>query len=158
MKTAPKGSGLPLFRNTKNKPWKINAGVARFLMLKDKLEWKQDPVRSRYSCYSCRHTFAHRMLSGFWNGGRGCTIETLAELMGDTPKTAFDHYGKHWGQHYQDPLWAAIGAGSGDAHQKEATQARRAVSSRKGHQVAVAARGKVAQRATHRARERRVPK
>jgi hypothetical protein len=22
---------------------------------------------------------------------------------------AFDHYGKEWGQHYQDPLWAALG-------------------------------------------------
>ena len=22
---------------------------------------------------------------------------------------AFDHYGKEWGQHYQEPLWAALG-------------------------------------------------
>jgi hypothetical protein len=51
------------------------------------------------------------MLSGFWNNGAGCSIETLAELLGDTPKVAFDHYGKEWGQHYQDPLWAAIGSG-----------------------------------------------
>ena len=49
------------------------------------------------------------MLSGYWNGGVGCSIETLAELLGDTPKVAFDHYGKEWGQHYQAPLWAAIG-------------------------------------------------
>ena len=48
-------------------------------------------------------------LSG--TNGVGCSIETLAELIGDTPKVAFDHYGKEWGQHYQDPLWAAIGAG-----------------------------------------------
>ena len=32
-------------------------------------------------------------------------------LIGDTPKVAFDHYGREWGQHYQDPLWAAIGDG-----------------------------------------------
>ena len=51
------------------------------------------------------------MLSGYWNGGAGCSIETLAELMGDTPKVAFDHYGREWGQHYQEPLWAAIGVG-----------------------------------------------
>jgi hypothetical protein len=50
------------------------------------------------------------MLSGFWNGGRGCSIETLAELIGDTPKVAFDQYGREWRQHYQDPFWAAIGA------------------------------------------------
>jgi hypothetical protein len=49
------------------------------------------------------------MLSGYWTDGVGCSIETLAELMGDTPKVAFDHYGKEWGQHYQAPLWAAIG-------------------------------------------------
>jgi hypothetical protein len=49
------------------------------------------------------------MLSGYWNGGAGCSIETLAELIGDTPKVAFDHYGKEWGQHYQEPLWAAVG-------------------------------------------------
>jgi len=109
IKSAPRGSGIPIFRNTKNKPWKLTAGVMRFLALKSKLAWDQDPMRSKYSCYSCRHTFAHRMLSGYWNGGRGCTIETLAELMGDTPKTAFEHYGKHWGQHYQAPLWEAIG-------------------------------------------------
>jgi integrase len=112
MKTAPRGSGLPLFRNTKGKPWKRMTGVVRFLALKKKLGWDQNPVRSKYSCYTCRHTFAHRMLSGYWNGGVGCSIETLAELIGDTPKVAFDHYGREWGQHYQDPLWAAIGAGA----------------------------------------------
>ena len=72
------------------------------------------PVRKHYSCYTCRHTFAHRMLSGYWNGGVGCSIETLAELIGDTPKVAFDHYGREWGQHYQEPLWAAIGVGPTD--------------------------------------------
>jgi hypothetical protein len=49
-------------------------------------------------------------LSGYWNGGAGCSIETLAELIGDTPKVAFDHYGREWGQHYQEPLWLAVGA------------------------------------------------
>jgi hypothetical protein len=49
------------------------------------------------------------MLSGYWNDGAGCSIKVLAELMGDTPKVAFDHYGREWSQHYQDPLWAAVG-------------------------------------------------
>ncbi len=48
------------------------------------------------------------MLAGYWNNGEGCSIETLAELIGDTPKVAFDHYGREWGQYYQKPLWAAI--------------------------------------------------
>ena len=111
-KSAPAGSGLPVFRNAQGNPWKKVTGVSRFLKIKRKLGWVGDDVRSRYSCYTCRHTFAHRMLSGYWNGGAGCSIEVLAELLGDTPKTAFDHYGKEWGQHYQDPLWAAIGAAS----------------------------------------------
>ena len=109
IKKAPRGTMLPLFRNAQGNAWKKVTGVGRFLAIKRKLGWNQDATRSKYSCYSCRHTFAHRMLSGYWSGGAGCSIETLAELMGDTPKTAFDHYGKEWGQHYQEPLWAAIG-------------------------------------------------
>lgn len=111
MRTAPSRSGLPVFRNAQGNPWKKVTGVHRFLSLKRKLGWDQDEVRKKYSCYACRHTFAHRMLSGFWNGGVGCSIEVLAELIGDTPKVAFDHYGKEWAQHYQEPLWAAIGSG-----------------------------------------------
>jgi len=112
MKTAPKGSGIVLFRNKLGNPWKKVTGVGRFLALKRKLGWDKDAVKRHYSCYSCRHTFAHRMLSGYWNGGVGCSIETLAELIGDTPKVAFDHYGREWGQHYQEPLWTAVGFGS----------------------------------------------
>ena len=110
--TAPKGSGIPLFRNTNGGGWKKVTGVHRFVRLKQKLTWDKHPVKKKYSCYSARHTFAHRMLSGYWNGGAGCSIETLAELMGNTPKVAFDHYGREWGLHYQEPLWAAVGAGN----------------------------------------------
>ena len=49
MKTAPRGSGLPLFRNTRGKPWKPTAGVWRLLAIKKKLGWDQDP-KKRYSC------------------------------------------------------------------------------------------------------------
>ena len=97
-------------------------GVVRFLGLKKKLKWDNDPIKTKYSSYTCRHTFAHRMLSGYWSGGVGCSIETLAELIGDTPKVAFDHYGKEWGQHYQDPLWAAIGAGAKGKNEPTATK------------------------------------
>jgi len=81
-------------------------------------------VRKQFSWYTCRHTFAHRMLSGYWNGGVGCSIETLAELIGDTPKVAFDHYGKEWGQHYQEPLWAAVGVPPAANGQASATGAK----------------------------------
>ncbi len=108
---APAGSGKPLFRNPDGNQWHKTTGVTRFIRLRAKLGWESDPVRSKYSSYTCRHTFAHRMLSGYWNNGAGCSIETLAELIGDTPKVAFDHYGREWGQHYAEPLWAAIGSG-----------------------------------------------
>jgi len=110
MATAPRGSGKPLFRNTRDEAWKRMTGVVRFLAIKKKLGWDLDPVKSKYSSYTCRHTYVHRMLSGYWNGGVGCSIETLAELIGDTPKVAYDHYGKEWSKSYAEPLWAAIGS------------------------------------------------
>jgi integrase len=113
MQTAPRGTGLSLFRTARGKAWSKVNGVAHFIAARRKLGWDKDPVRKMYSSYSCRHTFAHRMLSGYWNKGKGCSIETLAELIGDTPKVAFDHYGREWGQHYQDPLWTAIGVSEG---------------------------------------------
>ena len=106
---APASANTTVFRNAQQRPWKKVTGVARFLKIKRELGWVQDDVRTSYSSYTCRHTFAHRMLAGYWNDGDGCSIETLAELIGDTSKVAFDHYGREWGQHYQEPLWAAIG-------------------------------------------------
>jgi len=115
MKTCSRDLGAPLFPNRQGKRWLKVTGGDHFRKIRRKLDWDQDPVRQQYSCYTCRHTFAHRMLSGYWNGGAGCSIETLAELLGDTPKVAFDHYGKEWGQHYQEPLWLAIGVGQPQA-------------------------------------------
>jgi integrase len=106
--TAPSGSGIPLFRSIRGRTWSKVNGVLRFLDAKRKLGWDKHDKRKHYSCYTCRHTFVHRMLSGYWNNHQGCSIETLAELIGDTPKVAYDHYGREWGQHYQEPLWAAI--------------------------------------------------
>lgn len=119
MATAPRGSGKPLFRNTKGLPWKRMTGVVRFIALKKKLGWDQDSVRTKYSCYTCRHTFVHRMLSGYWNDGVGCSIETLAELIGDTPAVAYQHYAREWALNYQEPLWAAIGAGKAKSESKK---------------------------------------
>ncbi len=109
METAPLHSGIAILRNAQGNPWKKPTAVGRFLGIKKRLGWDKDSVKRHYSCYTARHTFAHRMLSGFWNGGVGCSIETLGELMGDTPKVAFDHYGREWSHSYQEPLWAAIG-------------------------------------------------
>jgi integrase len=114
----------PVFRNPQGNAWKKVTGVHRFLKLKRELGWIAPDSRSRYSTYSCRHTFAHRMLSGYWNGGAGCSIEVLAELIGDTPKVAFDHYGREWGQHYQEPLWAALGQSAPQSPPKSRSRPR----------------------------------
>jgi integrase len=132
MKTAPQKSGKPIFRNTMGNPWKRMTGVVRFIALKEKLGWDQDAVKGKYSCYTCRHTFAHRMLSGYWTEGVGCSIETLAELIGNSPKVAFEHYGREWGQHYQEPLWNAIGESKeGNRKPRQARSKRKAASKRK---------------------------
>jgi hypothetical protein len=44
MKTAPRDSGKPIFRNTRGNPWKGTTGVVRFISLKKKLKWDDDPV------------------------------------------------------------------------------------------------------------------
>ncbi|REJ69559.1 MAG: hypothetical protein DWQ31_04165 [Planctomycetota bacterium] len=115
-----------IFRNPQGNPWKKVTGVSRFLKIKRALKWDNDPVKKHYSTYGCRHTYAHRMLAGYWNDGVGCTIETLAELLGDTPKVAFDHYGKDWSQCFQDPLWEAIGIADETANKKRLKSSRRA--------------------------------
>ena len=83
-------------------------GVNQFCALRKKMGWNDDSVRKEYSLYTGRHTFAHRILTGYYTG-QPCTIETLAALMGNTPKVCYDHYAKHWDQHYSDPLWVAMG-------------------------------------------------
>ena len=102
MLTAPKGSGLPLFRSPRGKAWKRCNGVRSFLALKKKLGLPKDRCM-----YACRHTFAKRTLSGFYTG-KPTTIEVLAGLMGNTPKVCWDHYAA-WADQYNDPLWEALG-------------------------------------------------
>jgi integrase len=63
MKMGPKGSGKPIFRNTQGNPWTRMTGVVRFITPQEKLKWDADPVKGKCSCYSCRHTLAHRILA-----------------------------------------------------------------------------------------------
>jgi integrase len=132
MTDAPQGSGILLFRNPAGNPWKKVTGVARFLGIKKKLGWDKHATRKLYSSYTCRHTFVHRMLSGYWSAGVGCSIEVLAELIGDTPKVAYDHYGKEWGQYYQEPLWSAVGLGQEAVKPTQRAATRRKTDTRNG--------------------------
>ncbi len=106
----PKGSGIPLFRTPRHKTWKRCNGVQSFCTMKRNLGWDQDPEKKHLSLYTCRHTFAKRILSGYYTG-EPANIETLAGLMGNTPKVCWDHYAQ-WCDEYNEPLWAAVGRGS----------------------------------------------
>lgn len=105
----PRGSGVPLFRTPRGRMWRRPNGVTTFLRIKEMLGWDSDPDKRRLSFYTCRHTFAKRILSGYWTG-QPASIETLAGLMGNTPKICWDHYAR-WCDEYNDPLWAAVGRG-----------------------------------------------
>ncbi len=106
----PRGSGIPLFRTPRHKTWKKTNGVTSFCTIKKQLGWNKDPEKKHLSLYTCRHTFAKRILSGYYTG-EPASIETLAGLMGNTPKVCWDHYAQ-WCDEYNEPLWAAVGRGS----------------------------------------------
>jgi len=110
MASFPRGSGIPLFRTPRGKSWKRCNGVQAFCTLKRKLGWDKDADKKSLSLYTCRHTFAKRILSGYWTG-QPAGIETLAGLMGNTPKVCWDHYAQ-WCDEYNEPLWAAVGRGN----------------------------------------------
>lgn len=58
--------------------------VGQFLAIKRPCGWDQDSGQKRNLTYICRHT--HRMLSVYWSGDAGYTIEILAESMGNRPR------------------------------------------------------------------------
>lgn len=98
------GSGRPLFRSTRGRDWQRRNCVFRFRELRQKLALPADRC-----VYTSRHTFAKRMLSGYYTG-QPVTIEVLAGLMGNSPKVCWQHYAQ-WADQYIDPLWAALGRG-----------------------------------------------
>jgi len=102
LRSAPLGSGLPLFRSTRGRPWTRVNCVQRFRQLRKQLSLPADRC-----IYTARHTFAKRTLSGYYTG-QLVTIEVLAGLLGNTPKTCWAHYAQ-WCATYSDPLWSALG-------------------------------------------------
>lgn len=109
IKKYPKGSGLALFRTTRGCAWTRVNGVGSMCAMKKALKWNEDPDKAGLSLYTCRHTFAKRILSGYWTG-QPATIETLAGLMGNTPSVCWKHYAS-WCDEYSQPLWNAVGRG-----------------------------------------------
>lgn len=103
----PRGSGMALFRTPRGRAWTRGNGVQRFCQMKKALAWNHDPDKKHLSFYTCRHTFAKRMLSGYWTGQSG-TIETVAGLLGNSPSICFKHYAS-WSDAYNAPLLRAVG-------------------------------------------------
>lgn len=93
----------PIFRNSKGTPWKRNTLSRAFSRAKEKtgIEFDKDAC-----LYSCRHTYAKRILQGYWSG-QNQNIETLAKLMDNSPQVCRDHY-LQWTDTYDQPLWDAV--------------------------------------------------
>jgi hypothetical protein len=53
--------------------------------------------------YSTRHTYAKRILQGYWSG-KPTNIETLARLMGNSPAICRAHY-LQWDETSTEFLW-----------------------------------------------------
>jgi integrase len=93
----------PLFRNTVGTPWTRALLTEKFRSVKNRLIKRGTEFDADTCMYSCRHTYAKRVLQGFWSG-KATNIETLARLMGNSPQVCRDHY-LQWCDSYSEPLW-----------------------------------------------------
>ena len=96
----------PVFRTRKGEPWTDRKLQEQFRRLKSKLARHRVTLDGDACMYSCRHTFAKRVLGGYWTG-KPTTTETLAGLMGNSPDICWKHYAQ-WCDSYTEPLWEAI--------------------------------------------------
>ncbi len=95
------GTGT-IFRNTRGLPWNRESLAIAFRSAKDRAERDGYAFDPDACTYSCRHTYAKRTLQGHCSG-KQCNIETLARLMGNSPKVCRDHY-LQWSEIDNDPL------------------------------------------------------
>jgi len=97
----------PIFRTIEDKPWEVK-NLSRSFFRALKRATKRLKVTFDADCvlYSTRHTYAKRILTGYWNS-RPVNIEVLAKLMGNTPKVCRDNY-LQWSDSYEQPLWDAV--------------------------------------------------
>jgi integrase len=100
----------PIFRSLNGQPWQANNFRRRFRELVKRIEkkMKKEGTRSEFDAdlcmYSTRHTYAKRMLQGYWTG-KPVPIEILAQLMGNSVQVCRDHYLK-WTESMNEALWA----------------------------------------------------
>jgi integrase len=93
----------PIFRNSVGKPWARELLTEKFRVTKNRLIKQGMEFDSDCCMYACRHTYAKRVLQGYWSG-KMVNIETLAKLMGNSPEICRDHY-LQWTDSYTEPLW-----------------------------------------------------
>jgi integrase len=95
-----------IFRNTRGEAWTHKSLSIAFRYVRKRVA-KQGVQFDKFICmYSCRHTFAKRVLNGFWTG-KQTNLETLANLMGNSPEVCRKHY-IQWVESYDEPLWASV--------------------------------------------------
>lgn len=97
-----------VFRNESGEAWSLRGLQSAYRRLKKHLLRKGVEVDEPFVPYVCRHTYAKRMLGGYW--GKPVTLEVLAGLMGNTPKICWEHYAQ-WSEQYVEPFWQAISRG-----------------------------------------------
>ena len=103
IKLYPKGR---VFRNSQGNPWTQDSLKNAFQSVRDGKKAKKLGVNLKgLVLYSTRHTYAKRILSGYWNDDKPTNIHTLAKLMGNTPEEAQKY--ADWDQSYTNPLWDA---------------------------------------------------
>ena len=112
----------PVFRNERGQRWTRQALESAFRRLKRRLQREGMTPEEPFIPYTCRHTYAKRMLGGFW--GPAVTLEILAGLMGNTPKICWEHYAQ-WCEGYTDPFWQAIGQPSAPSSARESVDSAR---------------------------------
>lgn len=99
-----------VFRNSQGNPWTTEDLRSCFRRLKKRLTKKGIHLGKDHVMYTTRHTFAKRMLSGYW--GDKVTLLDLADLMGDTRETIVTHYTQWESDHQTKRLWAGINGSS----------------------------------------------
>ena len=95
----------PIFRNRLNRPWIVKSLSRSFTRAKNRA--KKAKFDDDSCLYSCRHTYAKRVLTGYWTG-KPVSIELLAMLMGNSPAVCRANY-LQWSDSYTAPLWEAVG-------------------------------------------------
>ncbi|MHC4400045.1 MAG: tyrosine-type recombinase/integrase, partial [Planctomycetota bacterium] len=92
----------PIFRNNRGTPWTSDTLSQAFRLLRGRLVALGFDLTNDDTIYSCRHTYARRMLCGTPDRPP-VTLEVLSGLMGNTPKVCYAHYAQ-WDPRHEDAL------------------------------------------------------